>query len=148
MPALARSDTVRMPILAVMSTVPSPRRRHVDGDRERVPGGGHDDAVDRRNVGIVAPKGKPDMVLADDERVRRVEFDPADPRSAPDRHPGVGRVRADEALLSWRWTGAQIAADIGGGQPERPQARDHPVGEVLAHAMALLIHLLEGGGHV
>src|SRR5215207_11665060 len=115
MPALARSDAVRMPILAVMSKAPSPRRRHVDGDGERVPGGGHDDAVDRRNVGIVAPESKPDMVLADDERVRRVEINPADSRSAPDRHPGVSRVRADEALLSGRRTGAQVAADIGGG---------------------------------
>ncbi|MNN25031.1 hypothetical protein D3C81_1384860 [compost metagenome] len=48
----------------------------------------------------------------------------------------MGGIGAQQARLARRRIGAEIAADIAPGQPERAQAADHHLGEVLAHAAA------------
>jgi len=49
----------------------------------------------------------------------------------------MGGVGALQPRLARRRDGAQIAADIGGGQAEAPQARDHDMREILADAVAI-----------
>ena len=72
------------------------------------------------------------MVVLRHEVVGGIEADPAPVLAAPERHPGMGGVGPLQALLPRRRLGAQIAADIGGGQAQPPQAADHDVAEVLA----------------
>ncbi len=60
---------------------------------------------------------------------------------APHRDPGVGGVGALEALLARRRDRADVAGNVARRQAEPAQPRDHDVGEVLAHAVALLERL-------
>ena len=82
------------------------------------------------HVAVVAAAGHHDVVVAHRDAVGRVEAEPA--LAAPDRHPGVARIRPAQARPARRRHGAQVAADIGGRQAHAAQARDHHVGEVLA----------------
>src|SRR5580692_7094446 len=84
----------------------------VDFDLEIVVARGEDQAFDWRYVGIIAPARDHDMVIARGDGVGRVEAEPAESRAAPQRDPGVGRVRAGEALLAGRGNGADVAADV------------------------------------
>ena len=81
----------------------------------------HDDAVDRRDIGKIPPHRQHDVIVLDQDVIGRIEADPADLRTAPQRDPGVGRVRALQARLARRRDGAQIAADIGRRQSEAAQ---------------------------
>ena len=68
------------------------RRRHL----ELVGAGRQDHAFDRRSVGIVAPARDLDVVVVDRHGVGRIEVDPAQRGSAPERHPGVRGVGAGQ----------------------------------------------------
>ena len=50
----------------------------------------------------------------------------------------MGSVGALETRLSFRRNGADVAADIGRGQAEATQSRDHDMREILTHAAARL----------
>ena len=52
------------------------------------------------------------------------------------------------AGLARGWVGAEIAADVAGGEMDGAQAGDLDVGEVLADASALLEDLFGGGADV
>ena len=71
------------------------------------------------------------MFLAGLDIVRRIKIHPSDARTE-NREPRVGRVRTDEARLAFRRAGAQIPADVAGGQTERAHAGDAEMREVLA----------------
>ncbi len=60
---------------------------------------------------------------------------------APDRHPRVRRVGADESRPAGRRPRQQIAADVARREAERAQPADHHVREVLADAAARLERL-------
>ena len=49
----------------------------------------------------------------------------------------MGAVDAGQLRPARRGVGLEVAADVAGGQPDRAQARDTEVGEVLADALAL-----------
>ena len=57
---------------------------------------------------------------------------------------GVG---ADQPRLAERWVGQQVAADVSGRQPERPQAGNGDVREVLAHTAAIFENPAERRRH-
>ena len=57
------------------------------------------------------------------------------------------RVRTAELLLARGRDGLQVAAHVAGGQPDRPQAADGEVREVLADALAQLQQLRQRGLH-
>jgi hypothetical protein len=67
-----------------------------------------------------------------------IEIAPAEFR-APGGAPGVGGVGADQAGRAGQGLGLEISADISSRQPERPEADDHQVGEILADAAAMKI---------
>ena len=79
-----------------------------------------------------------DVIVGDNEIVRRVEIDVTGLAPAPERRPGMCRVRALEPRLPRRRNGADITADLGGRQPKTTQARDHDVCKILADTAPLL----------
>ena len=78
--------------------------------------------------------------------VRRVQVVPARPRH-PDPRPGVGGVRADVARTARLRDRGQVAAHVAAGQPDRPQAGHHQLGEVLADPGPDPQHVTHPRGH-
>src|SRR5690242_12460077 len=62
---------------------PSLDRHDIDGDAELLPRRADDDAVDRRNVGKIAPHCENDVIVLDQEVIGRIETDPAKFGPAP-----------------------------------------------------------------
>ena len=121
---------------------------HVDPDVEGRPGRlGEDHAPERRDVAeVAAPRGD-DVARVGEVVVGRVEVDPPAARHHH-RRPRVRGVRALQAGLPRRRGGLEVAADVARGQPDRAQAAQRQVGEVLADALPQREQLLEGGPHV
>jgi len=67
-------------------------QQHIHRHRELLLARADDDAIDRRDVGEVAPDRQDDVVVLDQEVIGRIEPDPADRAAAPHRDPGVGGV--------------------------------------------------------
>src|ERR1019366_4616138 len=65
----------------------------------------------------------------------RIEVEPAE-AWAEDRAPGVRSLGANRILAA-----AQIAADVPGGESQRPETRNHEMREILANAAAGFQHL-------
>src|SRR5580658_508273 len=95
-------------------------------------------AFHRRYVGIVAAPRHCKMLAARHDIVGRIEILPTE-HGAPGRDPGVRGPLTHEVSA-----GAQIAAHVARGQFERPQARDHQVRKILAHAAAGFQHFIHG----
>ena len=110
----------------------------IDRNIQGLVAGAEDDAGDGGDVEVVAADGDGDVVFGDYQGVGGIEADPAVVGAAPQINPGVCGVGAFEARPAGRGVGADVAADIGGGETEATQAGDHDVGEVLADAAALL----------
>ena len=103
-------------------------------------------AFERRHVAVVAAVSVGDIAIGDEPVVGRVEVYPT--RIGHEhRRPGVGHVGADEAGLSRRGRCLEVAAHVAGGEPERTQAADRQVGEVLADPLAALEQLGQRGAH-
>src|SRR5436190_22636988 len=100
-----------------------------------------DDAADGADVVVVASPGDSDVTGGGKKGGCGIDIDPADAR-AKEGHPGVRGISADEAGLIGRRIGFQVSADIAGGQPERAEAGDLELGEVLANAAAILEYFL------
>ena len=99
-------------------------RDHIDLDFEIASAVVDDEAVDRRNVGVVAPARQDDMVVALGNGVGRVDAEPAERGAAPDRRPRRARRRRRRAA-AWPGggIGADVAADVKRRQAEAAQAR-------------------------
>ncbi len=113
----------------------------------RWPPDGHDHAVHRRDIAVVATHSKRDVIVGGRHRIGRVEPDPAGNGAAPNQHPGmhgVGALQPGRAVARHR---AQIAADIGRRQADAAQARDHDMREVLADAAPQGERHRRRGGH-
>ena len=80
-------------------------QHHVHGDAELLLARADDDAVDRRDVGEVAPDGQNDVVVLDHEVVGRIEADPADARrrTTPKPRHGWRRRPAGAACPAAGW---------------------------------------------
>ena len=100
---------------------------------EALAAGGVDDAIDRRDVGVIAADGQHHVIIAGKDVVGRIEPAPADLLAAPHQHPCMHGVGAFE-LVFLGVEGPEIAADIGRGQSEPAHSGNHDVGEVLADA--------------
>src|SRR5260370_18893458 len=111
-------------------------RRHAPGHFEALTPGCKNDAVDRRDIGVVAADGEHDVVIAGENAVGRVKPAPANILAAPHQYPGMHRAGALELLFSGRLRGPQITADIGSRQTETSHAGDHDMSEVLSDAPA------------
>src|ERR1700712_378151 len=87
---------------ACSSSMPLLPRDHVHLNIDVLLAGSQNDPGDGGDVGVVAAFGEDDVVVADHDRVGRVEADPAVLVAAPDRNPGVGGVGAFQTLLALR----------------------------------------------
>jgi hypothetical protein len=97
-------------------------RLDIGRDRHGLARAAVEHAVQRGDIAIIAPHRDHDMVGGGQRGIGGVK-PPAQIRAAPDRHPGMHHVRAHKPRHARRRIGAQIAADIGGGQADGAQRR-------------------------
>jgi len=111
-------------------------RRHIHCNINTLATRAEDNAVHRRDIGIVASDRQDHVLVGGNDCIGRVEPDPAGFGSAPHQNPRMHGVGALQSRGVGPGHCAQIAADIDGRQPDAAQSGNHDVGEILADAAA------------
>jgi hypothetical protein len=119
---------------------------HVHRHRDGVGAAAHQDAADGADIAEIAPVGDGDVILPRQQVVGGIEIHPSDAGTI-NRKPGVPRVGARQTGLAGRRPGAQVAADVAGGQAERSETGDGQMGEILADAAPVPPTFFQRRGH-
>lgn len=100
-------------------------------------------SANQANVSIVASQSERHITGTRKLIVGGIQVEPPLTRTI-NRHPGVRRVAAKEFWLAVAGLGLQIAAHIPRRQPQRAQAANFQMGEVLAYTATETEHLRKG----
>ena len=98
----------------------------VDGHVQLAVGFSTEDAMGRRNIGIVSPDGGANVAVVGDEVVGGIEPDPAEVRQQ-NIDPRVGRIRRRPVMIFA--AAVEIPRDISRRDANVPQKGNHGVGE-------------------
>src|SRR5580658_4431006 len=90
------------------------------------------DSSDGPDIVVIACPADRDVGAGRHESVGGIEIDPTEVRYE-NANPGVGDIGAQQAALSRRRRGDDIAADVPGGEAERAKTAELEVREILTH---------------